>query len=70
MKTLTPTYNRDYTSARAVRTDYLAGKDFILHDIRSQWHNKPCSSRDFPGEQVKLRYADLKKVTLCTWERS
>lgn len=51
---LTPGGGRDYKSAGAAGKDYFAGKDFI-HNA----YNKPCSIRDFPGEQVKIRYNKL-----------
>ena len=67
MPTLTPAYGRDYRSAKAVTDDFLAGKDFILHDLQSRWDGKPCSIRDLtPGTQVELRYAKLRRVTLVT----
>lgn len=65
--TLTPAYNRDYPSATTVIEDYLAGKDFILNDITSRWHGRYCSCRDFPDQQVKLRYRNLTRATTATY---
>jgi hypothetical protein len=63
MHTLTPAYGRDYKSAKAVKEDYLTGKDFIYNNITSPYHGKMCSYRDFPGETVTLRYNALRRVT-------
>jgi len=63
MPTLTPAYGRDYKSAKAAVGAYHSGADFIFHDPTSRWDGKPCSCRDFPGEEVKLRYDNLRKVT-------
>ena len=41
--TLTPAYGRDYRSAKAVKADFEAGKDFIMADVDSPWSNKPCN---------------------------
>jgi len=62
MPTLIPAYGRDYTSAKAAKADYLAGKDFILNDIMSCYHGKPCSARDFLGQMVNIRYHKLARV--------
>jgi len=64
MITLTPAYGRDYKSSQSVIKDYLAGKDFILNDITSPWNGKPCSCRDFPNQQVKIRYHNLQRITI------
>ena len=65
--TLTPAYGRDYSSAEAVIKDYQAGKDFIINDVTSPYHGKYCSSRDFPDQEVKLRYRKLRRATMATY---
>ena len=63
-KTLTPAYGRDYKSAKAVKEDFMAGKDFIIADITDRYDGKPCSIRDFPaGTGITLRY---KRLTMLT----
>lgn len=63
-KTLIPAYGRDYTSAKAVKADFLTGKDFIIADITDPYDGKPCSIRDFePGTGITLRYKRL--ASLC-----
>jgi len=62
MKTLTPAYGRDYRNGKEAEAAYQSGNDFILNDVTSPWNGKPCSCRDFPGEQVMLRFAELRHV--------
>lgn len=63
-KTLIPAYGRDYTSAKAVKADFLTGKDFIIADITDPYDGKPCSIRDFePGTGITLRYKRLASLT-------
>ncbi len=63
MITLTP-WNRDYKTAKAARLDYLANKDFTFNDITSPWDGKPVNREQLKGVQVKLRFANLRKVTV------
>ena len=57
---LTPAYGRDYNSLKALRLDWLAGKDFL-----AQPHGQYCSIRDFPsGTKLQARYAKLRKVSI------
>lgn len=67
MATLTPAYGRDYTSAKAAEADYLKGRDFVLNDAFSPWDGKPCSCRDFPGQEVKIRYNRRRNTVLVTY---
>ena len=60
--TVTPAYGRDYKSAKAVKADWQAGKDFIISDFFHPYDGKPCSIRD-TKEQVMIRYDRLRKVT-------
>ena len=63
MPALTPAYGRNYTSAAAAKRDWLAGKDFILQDVTSQWDGKPTNKDDWQGQAVVIRYGkDLRKV--------
>ena len=66
MKTLTPAYGKDYKSAKAAIAAYNEGADFILADITSPWHGKPCSARDFPSERVCLRYYNKTRIVLTS----
>ena len=64
MITLTPAYGRDYTSAKKVREDWNAGKDFIIADIFNRYDGKPANKQDMGKEKVMLRYNKLTKVVV------
>ena len=64
MLTLIPAYGRDYKTAKAVRTDWNAKKDFIIADISNRWDGKPTNKTDQRGEQVMIRYAGLRKIVV------
>ena len=66
MKTLTALPSHDYKSAKAAIAAYNEGADFILADITSPWHGKPCSARDFPSERVCLRYYNKTRIVLTS----
>ena len=62
--TLTPAYGRDYKSAKSVKDDWNAGKDFIIADMSSRWDSKPANKQDMAGQSVLLRYAKLAKLVV------
>jgi len=65
--TLTPAYNRDYTSAKKVKEDFEADKDFIVADFFSKWDGKPCNKSDLKNAgvtSVQIRYKKLTQVTV------
>lgn len=64
MITLTPAYGRDYKSAKAVKADFEANKDFVIADIMSPDCGRYASKTDLSGEEVRIRYAKLTKVTV------
>lgn len=53
---LTPAYGRDYKSKDAVIKDWKSGKDFQTSGGRY------CSIRDFPNQEVTIRYKKLTQV--------
>lgn len=60
--TLVPAYGRDYKSAKEVRKDFEAGKDF-----RAEPFGHYCSIRDIPaGTDVLIRYRGLRMVVKLT----
>ena len=62
--TLTPSYGRDYKSAKAVKADWEAGKDFTIASIGPDM-GRQCSKSDLPaGTSVTLRYAKLRKCVV------
>jgi len=64
MITLIPAYGRDYTNAKTVVADYKAEKDFVLADITSPYDGKLVNRQQLNGEEVKIRYSNLRKFTL------
>lgn len=75
MKTLTliPAYGRDYTSARKVKEDWDAGKDFLISDFFNPYDGKPMNKEDAECDgnidKVGIRYNKLTKQTLISVER-
>ena len=61
--TLIPAYGRDYKSAKAVKEDWDANKDFIIADVSSRWNGKPVNKEQLKGETVGIRYNKLTKQT-------
>jgi hypothetical protein len=63
--TLSPAYGRDYKSAKAVKADYDAGKDFILNAFGCRWNGKPINKEQCLAEGycVTFRYANGRRVT-------
>lgn len=62
MTTLIPAYDRDYKSAKAVRADWEAGKDFVVADFYSKYDGKVANKEDFPAGEVRIRYGNLRQV--------
>lgn len=57
--TAVPAYGRDYKSAKAVKEDWQAGKDFLL-EPSGQYANKDSP---FPkGTTLNIRYKKLTQV--------
>lgn len=67
METLTPAYGRDYKTAKAVKADWDADKDFIVTNLFSQWDGKPINKTDAKNAllpSVKIRFNRLAKLTI------
>lgn len=55
-----PAYGRDYKSAKAVREDWDAGKDFLIQDmVESGYINKDDKPADLT---LNIRYKNLTQV--------
>jgi|694.fasta_scaffold143445_8 hypothetical protein len=54
MITLSPAYGRDYTSAKAVKADWTAGKDFRIESYGPDM-----------GRYIGKEEADREKLTVC-----
>jgi len=64
MMIISGAYGRDYKSAKAVREDFDAGKDFIIRSM-GQWEGKSANRADLKsaGEtSVQVRYSKDTKV--------
>jgi tRNA A37 threonylcarbamoyladenosine synthetase subunit TsaC/SUA5/YrdC len=67
MKTLTPAYGNDYTSAKEIKAAFEAGQDFILRDITSRWNGLPTNISDWEkGQEIVLRYKKMENITVYT----
>ena len=64
MTTLVPAYGRDYTSAKAVKADWEAGKDFTIVDFFDGNDGKAVNKQDAEaaGISVTIRYNRLQKM--------
>ena len=64
MLTITPAYGRDYKTAKAAKSDWKDGKDFIITDFSHPYDGKPLSIRDAtPGQKFMIRFNRLTKIT-------
>lgn len=65
--TLTPAYGRDYTSGKAARADFEAGKDFVLNQFGHPDDGRLCNKEQIPaGTFVQLRFK--KNAGLCAFK--
>ena len=61
---LTPAYGRDYTSAKAVKADWEAGKDFKIATFGSNM-GRYVNKDDAPkGATLQIRYKRLTQVCI------
>lgn len=61
--TVVPAYGRDYKSAKAIKADYEAGKDFIIQDFFSGNDGRAVNKADAESAGLTLmaRYDKLTK---------
>jgi hypothetical protein len=64
--TLTPSYGRDYTSAKAVKADWDANKDFTIADVFSGNHGRQINKQQAPKGTYNIRYKKLTQVCVIT----
>ena len=64
--TLIPAYGRDYKSARAVKVDWYAGKDFVIAQYGNRWDGKPINKAQADAEDwgVCIRFNSLRSFTI------
>ena len=60
--TLTPAYGRDYKSAKQVKADWDAGKDFVCVDMFGGNDGRYINKADAKGQSHVIRYDGLRKV--------
>ena len=65
-KTLSPAYGRDYTSAKAVKADWNANKDFVIQDFFDKYDGKPINKEqaDQHYGAVMIYYNAMQKFTV------
>lgn len=65
MLTIIPAYGRDYPTAKAVKADWKAGKDFRIADMSSPYDGRYVNCQDCkPGEKIRARYKRLTEVVI------
>lgn len=67
--TLVPAYGRDYKSAKAVKADWDAGKDFAIASMGECGRYINLEDAQKVGMRVSIRYAQLTRVTTFTVAR-
>ena len=60
--TLTPAYGRDYTSAKTVKADWEANKDFVIADVVGGNCGRMINKQDAPKGEYFIRYKKLAQV--------
>ena len=61
--TVVPDYGRDYRSAKAVKVDWSANKDFLIADIHNRHDGKPINKEDAKGQgTIMARYNGLQRL--------
>ena len=64
--TAIPAYGRDYKSAKAVKADFDANKDFAICDMSSPDDGRYINAEQLkPGDTLSIRYARNTKQTNC-----
>jgi plasmid maintenance system killer protein len=61
---LVPAYGREYKSAKAVKEDWDANKDFRISDISSPDDGRYINKQDAPKGSYSIRYNQLAKVCI------
>lgn len=62
--TLIPTQFRQYKSAKAVRADWDANKDFRIADMFHPDNGRVINKQDAAGLTLNIRYDGLRKVVV------
>jgi len=60
-----PAYGRDYTTQKAVRADWEAGKDFTMQGLHRGYINKAdAENYGVPEGSIMIRYNRLQKFVI------
>jgi len=62
--TLVPAYGRDYKSAKEVKADWDAGKDFRICDMSSPDDGRLVNKPQVPGRKFNIRYKRLTAIVV------
>lgn len=64
--TCIPAYGRDYKSAKAVKADFDANKDFQIHDMFSPDDGRYVNAEQLqPGDTLAIRYKGKTQQVNC-----
>ena len=64
--TVLPAYGRDYKSAKAVRADFAANRDFIIADYFNPSDGRYINAEQLsPGDVLAVRYDGKRKQVNC-----
>lgn len=64
--TVVPAYGRDYTSAKAVRSAWAEGKDFLISDRHNPHDGQYVNNAQTGGLTVNVRYNGKRDVCVIT----
>lgn len=64
--TLTPAYGRDYKSAKEVKADWEANKDFTIADVFGGQAGRMINKQDAPTGTYNIRYKKQTQVCVIT----
>ncbi len=64
LSTLTPAYNREYKSKKAILEDFAQNKDFLLQTYNGSTYINKEDIEKTGEKEVMVRYANLTKVTI------
>ena len=64
MLTVTPSYGRDYTTAKAAKHAWNNRQDWIIQQVGHRYDGKPINKADADREGIKvmLRFCQLRKT--------
>ena len=64
MLILSAAYGRNYKTAKSVKDDFAAEKDFIIRNFGHQYEGKPVNRQQLKGQTVQIRFDSDRKQTV------